>query len=287
MGFLSSLFGGLGSALSGAGSSIMGGLGKIAQPIMSMFSGGGSGGNLLGSLFGGGGGGSQAPATSGAQNMFSQVGGPNSFMPSTSSVSIPGFSSNSSGKKKSGFLDNLFPGGSAQGIAGLAAPLLGNIFAPKSPSAPNLNSLSSVQALQNFRPGNSVSPEYQDMIQRNTGKLRETKVRELQQLYHNARPGTDYLSDSAYQRDLANLDKGIQDNMADELTQAESTFSQQEQDRLSQLAQMDIYSIMAQTGMEAQEAEQFKEMFSNVGSMFLTNATKKPGFDMNSLFGGN
>ena len=76
--------------------------------------------------------------------------------------------------------------------------------------------------------------------------------------------------------------------MTDELAKAEATFSGQEQEKLAQLAQMDIYSIMAQTGLEAQEAQQFKEMFSNVGNMFLTNATRDPN-DMSSLmrlFGG-
>ena len=46
MGFLSSLFGGLGSALSGAGSSLMGGLGSLGNGVMSLFGGGGGGRSL-------------------------------------------------------------------------------------------------------------------------------------------------------------------------------------------------------------------------------------------------
>ncbi len=275
-------------------SSLFSNIGNVVKPLMSMFSGGGGnggGGNILGSLGnlfgGGGGGGGKPPTTSGTQNMFGALGGPNSFSTPAAAASsaIPGFSNTSSSNKK-GFLDSLFPGGSAQGIAGMAAPLLGNMFAPKSPNPPDFNSLSSVQALQNFKPGNSVSPEYQQMIQNNTGKLREQKVRELQALYHNARPGTDYTTDTNYQRDLANLDKGVQDNMTDELAKAEGTFSSQEQQRLGELAQMDIYQIMLHTGMKAQEAQQFKDMFSNVGNMFLTNATKTPQSNLMSLFSG-
>jgi len=80
----------------------------------------------------------------------------------------------------------------------------------------------------------------------------------------------------------------VQDNLTDELAKAEGQFSQQEQQRLSELAQMDIYKIMADTGLSAQEAQQFKEMFSNVGNTFLTNATRNPNdlSSIMSLFGG-
>src|SRR3990167_2339384 len=242
---------GLGEMFSGAGSSIMKG---------------------VGSLFGGG----QKP----------QYGSGMIGPPTQSQFNFP-----NQGPMKSGgtdWMSSLFPGGKAQGIAGMMAPALGNMFAPKSPKIPDINSLSSVQAMQNFRPGNSVSPQYQQMIQNNVGQLREKRLRELQALYHNARPGTDYLTDTNYQRDAQQLEQGIQGDLTDELAKAEATFSGQEQEKLAQLAQMDIYSIMAQTGLEAQEAQQFKEMFSNVGNMFLTNATRDHN-DMSSLmrlFGG-
>lgn len=180
------------------------------------------------------------------------------------------------------WMSQIFPGGKAAGIAGLAAPAIGNMFASKSPNIPNIGGLESVQAMKNFRPGQSISPQYQQMIQNNVGQLRDQRKRELQALYHNARPGTDYLTDTNYQRDLALLEQGVQNNLTDELTRAEATFSSQEQDRLSQIAQMDIYQIMAQTGLDAQEANDFKQMFSNVGNMFLTNATRNPN-DMSNL----
>lgn len=270
MGFLGSLFGGLGSALSGA----MGSLGSLGSGLMNMF-GGGAGLGSLGSLLGGGG--SKPPATSGYSqpNGYGQL-SKQSLMGSPYQMNVP----KSSG---SSFMNSMFPGGSTQGILGMMAPLLGDLFAPKKNKMPDINSLGSVQALRNFRPGNSVSTQYQSMLKHNTDQLREQKVRELQALYHNARPGTDYLTDSNYQRDLASLDKGVQDNLTDELAKAEGTFSSQEQERLSEIAKMDVYSIMMQTGLDSQEAQQFKDMFSNVGNMFLTNATRNPM----SYFGGN
>jgi len=243
MGFLTSLFGGLGKALSGAGSSIMQG---------------------MGSLFGGQGGMSQ-----GMGNLF---GGGQQTQPFTQQPSV------SQPKQGGGMnmLNSMFPGGTGQGIAGMAIPAIGNMFGKKSPKVPDINSLQSVQAFNNFKPGNSVSPEYQTMLNNNVNRLRDQRIRDLQATYRSARPGTDYITDTNYQRDLAEIERGVQGQMSDDLAKAEGTFSSQEQEKLSQIAQMDIYSIMMQTGLDAQEANDFKQMFSNVGNMFLTNATRKP-----------
>ena len=245
-------------------SNIFSGLGNFIKPVMSMFSGGGGGGSQISTP-------SFAKPT-GQSNMLSAIGGPNQFMPKQSGGS-------------SGFLDSLFPGGKAQGIAGMAAPLIGNMFAPKT-QLPDISQSQNVKALQAFRPGQSVSPEYQEMLQRNTGRLRDERLKQLQRVYKTARPGTDYTTDTNYQRDLAEIERGVQEQLGDSLASAEGQFSQQEQSRLESLAQMDVYSIMAQTGLDAQEANDFKQMFSNAGNIFLTSATKKPGYDFSSLFGG-
>ena len=269
MGFLSSIFNGLGSLISGAGSSI------------GSFLGGGGGSNLLGGISNLFGGGNQQPAVrqaSGNTVPFAQQKNPGQFRnsPYVSGGQLPGFASTSkNGNKPKGLLDNIFPGGSTQGMAGLAIPALGNLFAPKSPNIPDLNSLGSVQALSSFRPGNSISPEYKTMLDNNNNRLRDQRVRDLQATYRSARPGTDYLTDTNYQRDLSEIERQVQSQSADDLARAEGTFSSQEQERLSRLAEMDIYSIMAQTGLDAQEANDFKEMFANVGNMFLTGATRK------------
>lgn len=286
MDWLSSLFNAGKNLLGGAGNLIGQGAGAIANAGTNL--GKGLKGFDIGSLFGG-----KSAMAQPSNNIMGQP-----IMPSTkgsystqpfsvgANIGFNGETPEGSPNKKRNWLEDLFPGGTSQGIAGMAIPAIGSMFGPKSPEIPKFSELDSVKALQGFKPGNSVSPQYQDMIQKNTAQLREQKKRELDALYHNARPGTDYLTDTNYQRDLALLDKGIQENMSNALTSAEATFSQQEQDRLSEIAQMDIYSIMAETGLNAQEANDFKEMFSNIGNMFLTNATQKPNqFDLSSLFG--
>ena len=242
-------------------SNIFKGLGNLVQPIMSMF----------------GGGGGQPQNIGGGNSTYGMNNIPQGMKPPATS----GVGGNIGGN----FMQSLFPGGTGQGVAGIAAPLIGNMFAPKV-KTPDISNLSSVNAMRNFRPGNSVSPEYQTMIQNNVKQLRDQRKREIDAVYHSTRPGTDYTTDTNYQRDIANLDQSTQDNLTDELAKAEGTFSGQEQDRLAQIAQNDIAQIMLQTGLDAQEANDFKQMFSNVGNMFLTNATRKQNqFDLSSLFG--
>ena len=308
MNWLSNLFGGLGKAVSGAGSSIFQGAQQLMNPISGAVNAGmkAAPGMMKGLQGFGGmlGGKQQPPATSGPNSIGGMMaggfkpmgssGGPSAF----DALSTPGFfgdtspdSSPLSGGKddKKNWWENLlggssgiFPGGNAGGIAGLAIPAIGNMFAPKVKEIPDASSLSSVQALQNFKPGNSVSPEYQEMLQRNVGRLKDSRTRELQALYRNARPGTDYLTDTNYQRDVAELERGVQEQLSDDLAKAEGQFSSQEQSRLSELANLDIFQIMQQTGLSAQEADNFKQSFSDVGNIFLTNATRSPQQSMGS-----
>jgi len=201
MDFLSSLFGGVKNLFGGAGKAVSGALKTGGQAIGGAVNAGQSLGKNLFSGAGGisamtpfFGGKSQAQPSISLPMIGAATGqrlgaqsGPGISMPGTT----PGFNTQGPEEKKKNWLDDLFPGGTASGIAGLAAPALGNMFAPKVKDIPDFNSLSSVQAMQNFRPGNSVSPEYQQMIQNNVGQLREQRIRDLQSLYHNARPGTD------------------------------------------------------------------------------------------------
>jgi len=285
------LLGGAGQVLGGAGQNIM----KTAAPVfkgaMNMFSGSG-GSNPAQGLMGMLGGKQQAPSvspmnmTSSGYNQMSKNQLLNSpYKPNVSNI-MPGFDSMSSASspsqkpKNNNFLQELmeqsFPGGAMQGMLGLGIPAIGNMFAPKVKDIPDASSLASVQALQNFRPGNSMSPEYRTMLQHETDRMKDQKVKELQALYRNARPGTDYLTDTNYQSDLSRINRETEEVMADNLARAEGQFSCEEQQRLSQLAQLDIFQIMQQTGLSAQEADNFKQSFSDVGNIFLTNATRTP-----------
>lgn len=279
MDFLSGLFN-FGKSLFQGGANLLGPAVSFGQNLF------GGGMNPLDIFGGGGGGGKKPPGMPSIQPIGAKsIPRMGAMSPFTSGNTGSMFPEAPEGNKKKGWLDSLFPGGTAPGLLGLGLPAIGNMFGPKSPKVPDINSLGSVQALQNFRPGQSVSPEYKNMLGQNNDRLRNQRIKDLQAVYHSARPGTDYLSDTAYQRDLAEIERQVQEQSASDLASAEATFSSQELERLSQIAEMDIYSIMAQTGLEAEEANSFKEMFSNLGNTFLTNATRQPGGDLMSLFG--
>lgn len=168
---------------------------------------------------------------------------------------------------------------------GGAINLAGNAFAPKV-ETPNIQSSQNYQNLQNFQGG--LAPGMEDAINRNLAIQEEQQMNELRNVYKNVRPGTDYTTDSAYQRDLANLQRNQAFNKSDALAQAGNQYSSQEQNRLSELANADLAQIMLETGMNAQEAEQFKQSFSNIGSQFIQNAMPQQGglMDLFKLLNG-
>ena len=238
-------------------------------------------GSFIGNMFSGGGGGSQASYVNRAMTNPTNVAHfQKSGMPNFPQMNMQRDSGGSNFLPE--LMKSFFPGGVAQGIAGVAAPVIGNMFSPKT-KTPNFSAPQSVQNLQNFRPGNSISPAYKTMIENSTDRLRKQRKLNLDRVYHSARPGTDYTTDTNYQRDLAEIERSSQAQEADSLAGAEGTFSAQEQARLTDLAQLDIAQIMYETNLSAEEASAFKDLFSNVGNAFLTNATRKPGSEYNQL----
>jgi hypothetical protein len=207
-------------------------------------------------------------------------------MPGSSAISQP---------ERAGLLDSIFPGGKSSGMAGLASMAAGQLFAPKTPKVPNFTDLSSVKALQSFQPTNfkPMDPNLESSINRGLDIEHGRQLKQLQDVYRNARPGTDYTTDSAYQRDLNNLNSSQALNRSDSMAKANVQWmqtqlqaSQQEMSKLSEIAQTDIAGIMAQLGMSAQEAENFKKMFSDVGTMFLNKGINK-NQSILDLFGAN
>jgi len=191
--------------------------------------------------------------------------------------SAPGFGSagveTTPAQKSGGFgkslLDTIFGEDANKGQigAGILSNFAGQAFAPKV-NMPDIGGLQSVQNLRNFN-NSSLPKGVEDSINRSVDIQHREELKRLQDVYRNARPGTDYTTDSTYQRDLAELERKQTLNRADAQANALLQFNQQEINHLSELAQQDIYTIMIKLGMDAQEAENFKQTFSNVGSMFL------------------
>lgn len=122
---------------------------------------------------------------------------------------------------------------------------------------------------------------------------------QVKDLYRNLRPGTDPSSDSAYQRDLAQVNdqysRAKADTLATRTRDTQAIFNQQQaqaiqqslgasneqMNQLSQLAQLDINQIMTKLQMDYQQALLFKQTFIGLGSSLLS-----PPSVLDQLFAG-
>lgn len=251
MDWLSNLFGGIGDAAKGAGNSI---------------------GGLLNNLFGGGGSGNASGSEyTGAQKMTQAMGAPNQM----SFGAAPQQAATVSGGMNPGMIG-----------AGLGTLGLGQLFQPKV-KAPDFGGLQSVQNLQNFNSTpHPLDPAIQQSIQDSLNIQNEQQLRNLRDTYKNARPGTDYTTDSAYQRDLANLNRNMSMTGSDAMANASLQSNQQQLGNLTNLAGLQSQGAMTQYGQQAQKAQNQNQMFGNLGSMFLQKGLGIPNFgNLAGLFG--
>jgi len=282
MGFLDTLFksvqnvfGGLGNAASGAmgavtnaGSKIGQGIAsKGGQSVMSSFAPKAIQGTMGNAGSGGMKTGASQIAKGGFNSMFNQANHAD-YAPQLPPAGFSG-GADATPASKSGFnLMDLFKGGAGKMAGGLGMMGLGQVLGG-SPKMPSFQT-DAMNNYQNYNTG-KLPPNVEDMINRTAQINEDQATKQLRDVYKNARPGTDYTTDSAYQRDLANLQRTQTLNRADAQAQALMGFNEQELSRASELAQLSIAEIMAKTGMESEEAASIKQMFGNVGGMMIAN----------------
>jgi hypothetical protein len=233
----------------------------------------GGAGKSIGSLFGGGGG-------SGASNMMSALGGTNQFMGGggNKSQSYSPMTSMAQGGQGGGFLNSIFKNPAA-GVGGLGVMGLGQLM-NKPTKMPDFGSNPAVQQLQGWssQANHPMDPNVQAAMQHTLDIQNEQQLRNLRDVYKNLRPGTDYTTDSAYQRDLANLNRSIAQNNADAMAGQQFNSNQQQLGNLTNMAQLQVGQQMGQAGIDAQRQQQQNEMFGNIGSMLLQQGIGQPDF---------
>ena len=127
-------------------------------------------------------------------------------------------------------------------------------------------------------------------------------VRRLEGLYASTRPGTDYTTDSNYQRDLADIQRRYSESKAnvvgDRTRTAEGMFNQnqtnniqqalgasnEQMSQLAQIAQLEVEQIMTKLQMDYASALNFKQTFQNLGGTLLLQGLtgSTPFFGFNS-----
>jgi len=283
MGFLDTLFksvqnafGGVGNAVQGASKAIGGGLTGGAQAIGQNIGKSATSGALKqfapqalkGMMPNAGRMGPQMKPMDIAMKSFAPMAGRMGAM-SPGQTAPTGFSGGDSSPASKGFnLMDMFKGNAGKIAGGIGVTGLGHLLGG-SQKTPDFNT----QAMQNYQNYNTgkLPPNVEDMINRTAQINEDQATKQLRDVYKNARPGTDYTTDSAYQRDLANLQRTQTLNRADAQAQALMGFNQQELSRASELAQLSVAEIMYKTGMDAAEAQSIKEMFGNIGGAMVSS----------------
>ena len=279
---------------------------------------GGAGGFLGNKLIPGGAGGLgnifNAFKSGGQKTMTGVMQGSNLPITTTGNSSIGGFGSSGNGISSS--ILNMFKNpATLLGAGSLAAGLLkGN---PKVPALPeSVNQLKSqvqaggtplgqqAQGVLSQNLSKQFSPLNDQEIQAATAELERNRlqdIRRLEGVYASSRPGTDYTTDSNYKADLADVERRYAEaksnSVATRTRTAEEYFNQNQarsiqaslgasdsqMAQLAQLAQLDVEQIMAQLQMDYASAQNFKQVFQNLGGTLLlqglTGSTPFFGFN--------
>ena len=177
----------------------------------------------------------------------------------------------------SGGLESMF-GKNAQGQSNVNGPgLLGGLASfgmGQTVKQPQLGSFNTpqMQAYQNYQPGNinNLSPEARQALNYNLAPQEDQMRRQLRNTYAQAQPGADLANNGAYLRDYGYNEQNISNNRNSAYMGAVNQIDQQKMQQLGDMAQMSVQEIVAKYGISAQQAQQMKQMYGNIGGMFMT-----------------
>jgi len=230
----------------------------------------------------------QMPSLSGSgSNIISSLMG--QFMPSGGQspqpqAPVPSGPTKTGGSPLGGILDSLFSksGGGQMNLGqmgiGMALPLIGGAMAPKV-KVPDLSQLPSYQKMSQLQTRNfsQMDPELESAINRDIQQANQDEDKQFMARWKSLRPGADLESDSVFAREWKNYKDQQAQNNVDIMAkqrfqniQNNLQASNLEMNQLAQLAQADTYTVMMQLGLDAQAAEDFKSIFSDIGQNMIS-----------------
>ena len=129
----------------------------------------------------------------------------------------------------------------------------------------------------------SLTEDQKAMIVNNLDEQLQGVRDELKQRFKALRPGSDIENDSSYREAIMELESDFAERKSRVLSEfqlttgrqttqdlkslalTEAGYTQDQISTLAQLAQLDVQSLAYKTGLSAQEAQEFKEMFAQLG----------------------
>lgn len=157
-------------------------------------------------------------------------------------------------------------------IAGGAIPLVGQAFAKEPQQFDPRQSNLFNDLLQRVQAGTQVelSPEQQQTITANYDAQLEQARENLKQTFKALRPGSDVETDSQFRQALIDLENDFAEQRANAITAAQLGLTGEQNQMLSQLAAMDIYSLARTAQISVEEANQFKRTLADLGFLVAT-----------------
>jgi len=269
-------------AQAGQGAGIGAGNSMGLNPLLGGVVGSGLGqiGSAFGNLFGGSQTGTQTGQQTGQQSWQQPPQQPGGFSNQNYFNGMPS-GVNTGDAQQSNPLNDLFAAFGIQNPAqaGLGAGILGLGSAlEKDVTLPDFWSDRGVQDLASWNDSatHPMDPNVEAAIQRSMDIQNEQQLRNLRDVYKNARPGGDYLNDSAYQRDLANLQRSMALNTADAKAGSQLQSNAQQIGVKTDLAAGSVGQGRAQALLDTQKQTNQNKLFGDLGSAFIQGSLQKP-----------
>jgi len=143
----------------------------------------------------------------------------------------------------------------------------------KQPQIPNFNELGGVQGFKNMLSQGptavQITPETRLRLEEQVNDQYDQALKELNARYKNLRPGADYASDSDYKGDLDRLNEAKADAIKGMVDEYQNRVYSDQLQGAQYFADMDQYQLMAQTGLDQQQAQEFQNWLRSLGGAFM------------------
>ena len=174
-------------------------------------------------------------------------------------------------------------------LIGGGTAVLGQFAGPK-PTAFDPSQGMNVQELtQRIQSGKLVdlTPDQESAIVSQIQERKEIAIQSLKDRFKALRPGSDIENDSQFRSAVAELEAEFESQSALELLRMKLGLSQQQTENISQLANLDVFTLAREAQISEEEAAQFKQLMADLGigiaTGFGSTVDQNQGFDLSNL----
>ncbi len=190
----------------------------------------------------------------------------------TAGFAVPGFNPGITGYGAPGAAGGLLRGFGAgtpasENIARLGLSLALGQFGPKAePFQPFQDSDLVKEVLDRIRSGATapMGEEQRNALTFQFDQQKDETIQAMKERFKALRPGSDVSNDSQFREILTEIESDFAEKKARAIAGAEIGLGQTQTEQLSQLAQLDVFTLARQASISVQEARQFQQMIAQL-----------------------